>query len=220
MSAQLIQIYYHEDQKAKLYPFAVPHFNQELTPYFENSCIVSLVKASEAGKVAVCSWKLKDKLTWYVGPHRAITQEVLDSDYDVLSFTRNTKDHKMMAIAEVWHKGFKVAMQKLVEGIGKRWCWEVKTPIYMNHFSARRDIYLDYVTDYLDPAINFIETDPEMNKIAMRDSQYSELNKRGCVTSQYLMERINMGYYPLAPFLLERLFSVYCTNKNINVTWL
>lgn len=218
--AELYQIYYHEDQKAKLFPFAIPLENKVLTPYFENDVIRRVVKASEAGKVAVCSWKLKDKLTWYVGPHRDITPEVLDSDYDVLSFTRNTKDHKMMSIAEVWHKGFTAAMQKLVEGIGKRWCWEVKTPIYMNHFSARRDIYLDYITNYLDPAIEFIETDPEMNKIAMRDSQYSELNKRGCVTSQYLMEKINMGYYPLAPFLLERLFSVYCTNNNIKITWL
>lgn len=214
------QIYYREEQKDKIFPFATPYFNAELTPFFENVPISHLVKASEAGKVAVCSWKLKEKLKWYVGRPREITPELLDSDYDVLSFTRNTKEHKMMQLAEVWHKGFTAAMQKMVEGIGKKWCWEVKQPIYQNSFSAKREIYMDYVTEYLDPAMEFMKNDPEMYKIAMSDSKYSEINKQGCVTSQYLMEKINMSWYPLAPFLLERLFSVYCTNKNINVTWL
>lgn len=214
------QIIYREDQKEKLFPFAVPYFNEKLTPYFESSCIVRLVKTSTGSKVSVCSWKLKEKLKWNVGRQREITLELLESDYDVLSFTRNTQDHKMIALAEVWHKGFAAAMQKLVEGIGKKWPYEVKTPIYQNSFSAKTEIYQDYVKEYLEPAINFIESDPEMYKIAMADSKYSELNKAGCVTSQYLQEKIGIPFYPMSPFLLERLFSVYIENSKMKVTWL
>lgn len=217
---EFYQLYYREDQKSKIFPFAIPHYNDKLTPYFENVPICDLVKSSTGSKVSVCSWKLREKLKWYVGRPRELTLEVLESEYEVLSFTRQTKDHKMMKLAEVWHKGFGAAMQKMVEGIGKKWPYEVKIPVYQNHFAATREIYLDYVTNWLDPAIEFIETDPEMNKIAMSDSKYSELNKPYAVSSQYLMERIGMPWYPLAPFLLERLFSVYIHNKNINVTWL
>jgi hypothetical protein len=214
------QLYYREDQVSKLYPFAIPYFNESLTPYFENSCIVHLVKASTGSKVSVCSWKLREKLKWYVGRPRELTVEVLESDYDVLSFTRQTKDHKMMKLAEVWHKGFGSAMQKMVEGIGKKWPYEVKIPVYQNHFAATLEIYMDYVTEYLEPAINFIENDAEMFKIAMQDSKYSELNKPHAISSEELMMKIGYPFYPLAPFLLERLFSVYIHNKNINVTWL
>ncbi len=217
---EFYQIYYKDEHKEKLYPFAVPYYNQVLTPYFENRCISDLVKASTASKVSVCSWKLKEKLKWNVGKCRDITLELLESDYDVLSFTKNSHDHKMMGLMEVWHKGSKAAMQKLVEGIGHKWPWEVKIPIYQNHQISKREIYLDYVTTYLDPAIKFMEEDPEMNKIAFSDSKYSEINKKGCITSQELMEKIGMSYYPLAPFLLERLFSVYVHNQKINVTHL
>lgn len=218
---EFYQLYYREDQVSKLYPFAIPLENKVLTPYFENVPIRDLVKASTGSKVSVCSWKLKEKIKgFYVGRPRELTLEVLESDYEVLSFTRQTKDHKMMALAEVWHKGFGAAMQKMVEGIGKKWPYEVKIPVYQNHFAAKREIYLDYVTEYLEPAIKFIESDPEMFKIAMQDSKYSELNKPYAISSEELMRKISYPYYPLAPFLLERLFSVYIHNKNINVTWL
>jgi hypothetical protein len=40
------------------------------------------------------------------------------------------------------------------------------------------------------------------------------------VSADYLMEKIGLPYYPLCPFILERLFSVYVQNKKIKVTWL
>lgn len=213
----MIQIYYEEEQKVHCFPFARLHFNDRLTIFFENSVIKDLVLASESEKIAVCSWKLKQKLRWYIGKHRELTQEVMDSDYDVLSFTRNSASHQMLAAANKYHKGFKEGMQKICDHIGLKVPGEVKQPIYQNHFSAKREIYLDYVQNYLSPAMEFMATD--MKELAMSDSNYSQLS-RSKITPEYLMEKIGLPFYPLAPFILERLFSVYVQNKKIKVTHL
>lgn len=100
------QIYYNEIQKEKLYAFAIPYFNPTLTVYFENEPLKNLVLASKADKIAVCSWKLKDKLRWYIGRPRELTLELLETDFEVMSFTKNTKYHRMLAAADAWHPGF------------------------------------------------------------------------------------------------------------------
>jgi hypothetical protein len=223
MAAELIQIYYREDQKEKLYPFAIPYKNEGLTIFFENAIISQLVMASKADKIGVVSWKLKSKLRWNLGWPRLpehITEEILNSDYDVLPFTRNTKYHKMLDAASLWHPGFRPTLTKIVEGIGKKMPGEVKKPIYQNAFSAKREIYQDYVNDYLNPAMELIKNDPEVNKLAMADSGYSLLVKKDAASPEYLQENLGVPFYPLVPFLLERLFSIYVHNKNINVTWL
>lgn len=218
------QIYYHESQKENMFPFATPYFNDGLTIFFENSVIAEIVsRETEADKLAICSWKLKDKLQWNLAwprrPHE-LTEEILNSDYDVLPFTRNSKYHTMLAAANGWHPGFKDAMTRIVTGIGKKMPEEVKIPIYQNAFSAKLEIYKDYVSDYLNPAMELIKNDPEVYKLATVDSHYTKLMREDCATSDYLQQKIGFPYYPLVPFLLERLFSVYVHNKNINVTFL
>lgn len=224
---EFYQIYFREYQKETMYPFAIPYFNNDLTIYFENSVISKLIKGTIADKIAVCSWKLSHpkhtKLGWNVGWPRKIeqiTEEVLNSDYDVLPFTRNTKYHEMLGAASLWHPGFRPALTKIVEGIGKKMPLEVKKPIYQNAFSAKLEIYQDYVTDYLNPAMEIIKNDPEIYKLATADSNYTQLARQDAASAEYLQEKIGFPYYPMTPFLLERLFSIYVHNKNINVTYL
>lgn len=217
MVAEIIQIYYDDAQLTSLYPFAKPYKNENLTIFFENSVLKDVVLASESEKIAVCSWKLKEKLRWYIGKHRELTQEVLESDYYVLSMTRNSPAHQMLAAANKYHKGFKEGMQILCDHIGLKVPGEVKQPIYQNHFSAKREIYLDYVQNYLSPGMDFMAT--SMKELALMDSNYSQLS-RSKITPDYLMDKIGLPYFPLAPFILERLFSVYIQNKKIKVTWL
>lgn len=220
---EFYQIHYHEIQKENMWPFAIPYFNNELTIFFENEVIRKLVTETTADRLAVCSWKLKDKLRWNIGkPQRPehITEEVLNSDYDVLPFTRNSKHHEMIGAASLWHPGFRETMTKIVEGIGKRMPSEVKIPIYQNAFSAKREIYQDYVNDYLNPAMELVKNDPEIYKLATQDSNYTKLIRNDGASAEYLQEKIGFPYYPLITFILERLFSVYCHNKRINITFL
>lgn len=217
MAAILTQIYYHDDQKKHCYPFADLYFNEGLTIFFENQVIKDVVLATEADKIAVCSWKLKQKMKYYIGQPREITPELLESSYDVMSFTRNTKTHNMLAAANIWHKGFLTAFDKMLAAIGVTRPKEVKISIYQNHFSAKTDIYQDYVKTYLVPAMDAITNDAELNNLAMADSRYSDLTHQ---SGEVLREKLGIGYYPLAPFLLERLFSVYVHNKKLKVDWL
>lgn len=220
MACELTQIIYDESQRAACYGFASIHFNETLTPYFENSVIIRVVESSKADKIAVCSWRLKEKFKWYIGKRREFTQEVLDSDYDVLALTRNTKNHRMIEEANVYHKGFRETFRKILMAIDVPAPHEVKIPIYQNHFSAKREIYQDYIKRYLKPAIEVMENDPEIRKLAMADSNYSVLDKASPEKLDRLEKLIGMRFYPLSPFLLERLFSVYVQNERIKVTHL
>jgi hypothetical protein len=53
--------------------------------------------------------------------------------------------------------------------------------------------------------------------MAMRDSKYSDLTNQ---SAAHLLLKIGICYYPMIPFLLERLFSVYVSNKRIAITYL
>ena len=55
------QIYYNDSQLTELYDFAIPYKNLTLTPYFENSVIAELVPKCQSKKIAVCSWRLREK---------------------------------------------------------------------------------------------------------------------------------------------------------------
>lgn len=218
MVAKLIQIYYDAKQLSKIYPFAQPYLNEKLTVFFENTPISELVMSTKAEKIAVCSWKLRDKLRWNVPGEtapRELTQGLLDSDYEVLSLTRNSADHNMLACAETWHPGFMNTFDEMMEKIGKRRpVGRIRYPINQNHFSARTTIYQNYVTNYLRPAMSALETMPE----AMRDSHYTKLVPDASIT--HLQKHIGLSYYPLVPFLLERLFSVYVQNEGIKVQYI
>jgi hypothetical protein len=210
------QIVYREEQKSACFPFAKVHFNDTLTPFFENSVIADLVLSSTAEKVSVCSWKLREKMRWNVCRPRPITEEVLNSDYDVLSFTCNTRNHQMLAAAEKWHPGIKELTRKILRVIGKNMPNEVRDPIYQNHFAASFEIYEWYVVEYLKPSMEVMKDDPE----CWKDSGYTQLNKNDAASGQYLKEKIGVDYYPMHPFILERMISIFCQNEGIKVTYL
>lgn len=218
--ARLIQIYYCEEQKAECFPFANLHFNHSLTIFFENSVIKDLVLASTDEKIGVFSWKLRQKMRWNILRPRPITEEVINTEYDVLCFTGNSKNHKMLACAEGWHKGFRETMGYLLESIGQKIPGEVRTPIYQNSFMAKLEIYQDYVKNWLSPAMEATMKDSELYSLMTKDSGYTNLAKKDAASPDYLHEKIGIPFYPLAPFILERLFSIYCHNNRINVTQL
>lgn len=230
MAARLIQIYYNTTeievngrkttQLQEIYPFAVPHFNDGLTIFFENSVIKDLVLASTDEKIGVCSWKLKQKRKYNILRPREMSQEVLETEYDVLCFTGNSKNHKMLAAAENWHPGFRKTMEVILDMIGQKMPGEVKSPIYQNSFMAKLEIYQDYVKNWLAPVMECTLKDPMVYKLMTVDSRYSQLAKKDAASPEYLQEKIGMSFYPIAPFILERLFSIYCHNNKINVTQL
>lgn len=220
---EFYQIFYKDEQLKHLYTFAIPYRNENLTIFFENSVIKELVMQTKASKIGVCSWKLKEKLCYNVGNPRIpdhITEEVINSEYDVLPFTRNSKYHETLAALEFWHKGSRDLLSKILSALGIFLPSEVRPAVYQNAFMAKTEVYQDYVSSYLSPAMDLIQNDPEIYKLATVNSNYTQLVRQDAASAEYLQEKIGMPYYPLAPFILERLFSIYIHNKKINVTFL
>jgi hypothetical protein len=215
--AELYQIYYKEEQKPTLFPFAIPYFNDQLSIFFENDVIVKLVTECNSAKISVCSHKLREKLHYRVGARAPLTEEALNSDYEVLSFTRNTKYHNMMARASVWHNEFLPTITKLWAKLGYKMPSEVKSPIYQNHYSAKIDIYQEYVFDFLIPAMKLVHDDTEMHNLMLKDSGYHSLTT-GDISA--VSEKTGLSYYPLCPFVLERCPALWFHMKKIKVSYL
>lgn len=212
MSTILHQIYYREDQKSKLFDFATPYFNTGLTIFFENTCIADIVMKSEAEKTAVASWKLKQKMR----RGHNLTQKVLESDYQVLNFITHSHRHAMMAMSANWHKGFLPAIDLLWQKLGYKRPVEAKNPIYQNHFSSKTEIYKDYVSTFLIPAMDLILKDEELNTLMMADSNYGRLSRDADLKS--VKAKLNLDIYPLAPFVLERCPSLFFQMKGYRIT--
>lgn len=212
MAAVLHQILYKEDQRSKLFDFANPYFNHGLTIFFENACIADIVMKSEAEKVAVASWKLKQKMR----RGHNLTQKVLDSDYQVLNFITHSQRHQMMAMSANWHPGFIPAIDLLWSKLGYKRPHEAKNPIYQNHYGAKTDIYKDYVSTFLIPAMDLITKDEELNALMMNDSNYGRLSREADLKS--VKAKLGLDYYPLAPFVLERCPSLFFQMKGYRIT--
>lgn len=212
------QIYYDEKQLSKLYTFAFPYYNPTLTIFFENTIIKDLVSKAQCEKIAVTSWKLQDKLRMRVGIRGSLTQEALNSDYDVLSFTRNSKKHQMLAMANAWHKGFIPTIRLLWEKLGYKMPEEAKQPVYQNHWAGKTAIYKKYVDEFLAPAMELTEKDEEIHNLMVQPSGYEHLNRQADIKS--VKAKLNLNSYPLAPFILERCPSLFFDMHKIRVTYL
>ena len=215
---ELYQLYYEESQRQKLLPFAIPVKTEGLTIFFENYWIVKLVLESTAEKVGVCSWKLAEKMRMRVGLRQPVTQDVINSEYEVLSFTKNSKKHSMLAMANAWHPEFIKTITLLWEKLGYKMKGETKQPVYQNHHISKREIYKDYVLNFLLPAMELIKSYEELNKMMIQPSGYSRLNRHCDIRS--VKSKLGMDEYPLCPFIMERCPSLWFDMKGIKVAYL
>jgi hypothetical protein len=215
---ELYQIYFDDRHIDRLYPFAIPFKNENLTPFFENSIISKLVKATDADKIGVCSWRLREKQRSNIPPKREVTEELLNSDYDVLSLTKNSSKHLMLEAAEAWHPGFIEILHRIGHTIGQVIPKKISFPIYQNHFVAKAEIYKQYVEEFLDPAMEAMVSDVELMGLCWQDSRYSKLKDEPL--SDHAKKQLGVSYYPMHPFLCERFFSCWIEGKKFNVQYI
>lgn len=227
MTLDFIQIYYDDVQKEEIYPFAMPYKNLGLTPFFENAVISELVPASNADLISVCSWALRGKRQ--NGPTPIVLrgdttlseEKILSHEFDVAVLTPRSSNHRMLHMAQAWHEkvwdvGFD-QLRKFLLSIGVHTPAEVKHPIYENHFIAKKEIYHDYVLNVLNPCMEFMQQHSTVSNDFMAPSGYSR-RKRARPEEVGRVKRL-LGFedWPIAPFLLERLFSIYINDKGLKI---
>ena len=217
-----IQILYNEDQRAELYTFAKGYFNVGLTPYFENQIIAGIVPTLDADYISVASWRLRKKragAAHYLGGFNKdeFTLEKIQEamPFDVAILTPHSPAHQPLTMAVNWHgvawKDAYEAFKPFLRRFGKV-PEELKYSIYENHFIARREIYHNYVSTYLLPAIEFIGDNP----VFFVDSLYVP-KKKDQAEIQRVQKLLKAKDWPILPFILERLFAFYINDKNLNV---
>jgi hypothetical protein len=84
--------------------------------------------------------------------------------------------------------------------------------IYCNYFIAKKEIWEDFVENFMIPVIQEMKNDERMKSIATTvHSAYQQDLPRSFI------DATGYDYYPLAPFLLERLINVYTVMRNLKV---
>jgi hypothetical protein len=221
MSIDFYQIYYDKTQAAELYQFAKPFYSVGLTPYFENTFIAGLVPMSQSDYISVCSWRLRRKrgeaIHWLggIGKDELTLEKIETHPFDVAVLTPHSPSHKPLVMAANWHgqawsDAFN-AFKPFLAQFGKV-PQELDNAIYENHFIAKREIYHDYVTSYLIPAIDFIGDNP----VFFVDSNYLPKKKDAAEITR-VQKLLGRNDWPITPFLLERLFSFYCQGKGFKI---
>jgi hypothetical protein len=84
--------------------------------------------------------------------------------------------------------------------------------IYCNYFIAKKEIWEDFVGNFMIPAIQEMKNDEQMKNIATADHATYSLP-----LPQSFIDATGYDYYPTAPFMLERLINVYTVMKNLKV---
>lgn len=223
MTLDFFQIYYDDNQKPSLYDFSIPYKNTTFSPYFENSVIANLVPKSKADLIGVCSWRLREKRQqgWtpvILGDTGLTKEKILSHEFDVAVLCPFDQKHETMEKAHHWHgQAWDDAINELRSIITIPDKLEGNA-IYQNHFIARKEIYQEYVNTCLAPVISFME-DKEVFK---RPSGYiykkkdpKEVNRTLRLLSEYYGHM--MADYPIAPFILERLFRIWIEGKGFKL---
>ncbi len=211
---KIYQIYYDNSQLEKL--DYTPYFNNNCNHYFESQVMVDLINEGahlDYSYFGVVAYKLREKLSFaksypIVNIANRSVQEFTPKLYehelwkrtpDVFSFQRHLP-HDPIFFADRFHVNFSSYFKKIMYEIGYNWQAVAFTDVfYCNYFSAKSDIYEHFVKTMLEPAMEVMETMPEL----MQNSGYPKK------LPLHLQQQWGIDFYPYHTFLCERMFSFY-----------
>lgn len=221
--SRIYQIYYDENQLQNL--IYEPFFNKKCTVFFENWVIKTLIeqgKHLENDYFGVVSHKLKEKIAitktnWRglktIANHSVteftpeqFEQILQEQRPDAMSFQRHMP-HDPITFADNFHPRFSEYFKSIMNQIGYDWKpTRFQNVFYCNYFVAGAGIYERYANEMLIPAIEVMQSMPEL----MGDSKYPhQLPWR-------LQDSFNIKHYPYHTFICERMFSYYAHIHKLN----
>lgn len=126
-------------------------------------------------------------------------------NFDIYGLCPQKLREQYLDFSETVHPGFKELFYPLCEDLGLK-VKEPKNIIYSNFVIMKTSIYKNYVNNIIKPAIYLLET--KYKDLAWKDSNYKGLPKN------QLKLYTELDYYPMIPFVLERLISIFIDNNN------
>jgi len=218
------QIYFQEAQRDLLLDGFIPFFNEKATVCLESGVMAELV---QQGRCSDCQW-------FGVFSH-AVSQKLVDFDYPKLQkYCAENSDFELLAPhPEHYNLPYDIKgshyillqypwlwpiMDTLLRKLGVRDTYRLMHTksfgVYCNYFVARQDIYSDYVSSWLAPAIALFHNDTDLMEMGMVKEDYA-----GSLPPPAFSRDTGLDYYPRIPFVLERLINVYIVVNNIKVAW-
>ena len=208
---QVYQLYYNEQSKKNCFKESIHIECPNLTK--ESIWVTREFPLFENHKIIECSKEFNDTDKYGVLSHAFFNKARCNYDKllqlsnmgsDIVTFNRIAKGRNILLHLDQYHgngtsKLFIDLMEATNLPINK-----VSTVAYSNYFLARGDIYKDYVNTWLIPFCNEILS-PKWDDRTYVNSNYKKaIREKGCD-------------YPLHPFLIERLFSLYLANNNYKI---
>jgi hypothetical protein len=227
---RIYQIYFNEESKKNCYQWSSHYYNNPDNRFdmaiFENRVILELIENNDFDDndyIAILSHKfkalrntnpiLKNSLVFN---EASIEQFIKETGADVISFFGTNKTKNILLQSQ--HNHAKTPFIQALDLVFKKANidFDVLHPqahrfyIMRNAFIARNEIYKRYVSEMLRPCVD-----------AMRDESDTELQNLLFHSANYSLEAMRFRqnpklkqfftHYPLHPFLLERLPSIWLT---------
>jgi len=205
----IYQIYYNNRQLNKLQ--FKPYYNDDLTYYFENSVIIDLYNKGlcKGNYFAVLSPIFFDKV-------KNMNRRNIDKNYieralkvynpDVLNPIK-LSNFDYLKQAEAAHPNIIKYIYTVCEAIGLRIDTKLKNLFISNYQICRPHIYAEYIETVLIPAINVMDTMPEL----MQSANYNK------PLPEKVVNRWGFNHYTYHTFICERLFTLWINQKKINI---
>jgi hypothetical protein len=228
-SLEFFQLWFDKKHIQHLYEFAHPFHNELVTPYFENAIIAEVVPKCNADLIGIASWQLRKK-RMSLPAYRQLqsctgtfltTEKLINSSFDVAVLLPMPIGHQMLKTAalsfgEIWNTAFEDMVSFLHGQLRMSVPDEVALPVYGNHFVAQREIYKSCVSECLSPVIRYMDA---RRDIFLKDSGYAitKAKNSGIDEVQRYKERSGRNDWPIAPFLLETLFSLWIEGKQLSI---
>lgn len=142
------------------------------------------------------------------GFYKKYVEEILNNeDSDVVIFCKQIPDY--LNWSEAQHPGLLSILRKVCTKLGLG--IEHGIPVvYSNFFVAKAEAYKEYV-EVLKKAIDIMETDSEIKELCWKNTNYI-----GGLDSDQLFKYTGLKYYTFHTFVLERLISIWISNKGLS----
>ena len=232
MKLKIVQAFYQEDQKQHLIPKAEHLFNETPSILLESDIMLKIFKKKvikDCDWFGLISWKYEKKIEGNNLRQLLEQQNTQDIDnFDIISpslenYSRNfypeicKTPHKLLKLhAEVEEPMLlllkRMKEQSLIKNIPEE-VFNDMPQIYSNYWIAKKPIYIDYIQNFLKPALTIITKDKYLNSMICKSASYPH------PLPEAFSKATKFNYYPIAPFLFERFINVYIFYKKHKINY-
>lgn len=209
---KIYSIVYDENQYAPFEKYDNSHIRtlEQKSWRFEYNAIYNILHTQVdnfEGHVGIFSWKFSNKTGMFPNLLYRLLRGYKYNEYDFINLApKMWKDGKdYLQFSEEQHKGLLEGLKEVCEVVGLSYTNNPKIVNFSNFYLMKRDVYRDFVGNYVIPAFQYMEEN--------RDKFFVDANYKSGVSN--IKELTGLDYYPLAPFVAERLILMYVEDKQL-----